>query len=191
MRQVLVEHLVQSKGIIICFDPITEFATGQTFEHVVGLLAGLSGEMHDQPGERLPHHVAVCVTKFDDLRLLKSAQALDLALPDSDLPSMPRVPDGGAREFMLAICRLSASGTAELVPKLIEQTFYPERVRYFVSSSIGFYIDGRTGCFDPEDHQNVVLTGAYKSRVRGSIHPINVAEPVVWLVSQISDGSPR
>jgi hypothetical protein len=193
MHLELVESLAHSTGIIICFDPIREFEVGDTFDHVAGLLTNLSYALRDAPGARLPQHVAVCVTKFDDLRLLRTAQALRVIDYDPAAPEFPRVPEEDAREFLLRLCRLSASGTAELVPKLIEQTFYPEHVRYFVTSAIGFYVDPWLGVYDPDDQQNVV-PGSKTSeppRIRGSIHPINVVEPVVWLASQMPDEPPR
>lgn len=188
----LIESLSRSTGIIFCFDPTREVELGDTFDHVAGLLARLSYELRDAPGDRLPHYVAVCVTKFDDLRLLKTAERLRLVEADATSDS-PKVPEEEAREFLLRLCRLSPTGTAELVPRLIEQTFYPERVRYFVTSAIGFYVDPRIGAYDPDDQQNVIPgeKPSDRPRVRGAIHPINVVEPVTWLAAQAPAEPPR
>lgn len=188
----LVESLAHSTGIIICFDPIREFEVGDTFDHIAGLLTRLSYALRDTPGAKLPHHVAVCVTKFDDFRLLGTAEVLRLVDYDPTVQGFPQVPEKHAREFLSRLCRLSASGTAELVPKLIEQTFYPDRVRYFVTSAIGFYVDPKRGTYDPDDQQNVVPGSKSDEppHIRGSIYPINVVEPVIWLASQMSDEPP-
>ncbi len=192
-RTQLVKLLASSTGIVICYDPIREFDTGTSFDYMFGLLSELSHELKDLPGPRLPHHVAVCVTKFDDLRLVRTAQALRLLERDPDTAEgSPRVPDDDAREFIGALARVSRSGNSDLLVKLLDQTFYPERVKYFVTSAVGFYVDPGRGVFDPDDPQNVLPGSApfEPERIRGPIHPVNVVEPMLWLSSRVLDERP-
>ena len=192
-RAELLARLASSAGIIICFDPIREFETGTSFDYALGLLSDLSHELQDLPGARLPHYVAVCVTKFDDIRLVKTAEALRVLEVDPDTPeSLPRVSDQDARDFLGALGRVSRSGNSDLLVKLLDQTFYPEHVKYFVTSAVGFYVNPGVGVFDPDDLQNVIAgrDAAEPSRIRGPIHPVNVVEPVLWLATRALDGRP-
>jgi GTPase SAR1 family protein len=192
-RAELVRRLASSTGIVLCYDPIREFETGTSFDYALGLLAELSHELQDLPGARLPHYVAVCVTKFDDLRLVKTAEALRILEVDPDTPeSSPRVPDEDAREFLDALGSVSRSGNSDLLVRLLDHTFYPDRVKYFVTSAVGFYVSPRRGFYDPDDPQNVIPGSAVSepSRIRGSIHPINVVEPILWLGTRALDEQP-
>jgi hypothetical protein len=79
----------------------------------------------------------------------------------------------------------------------LERCFRPERIKYFVTSSVGFYTDPRSRIFNPDDSQNVTRGGEQSqgmrfTGIRGSIHPINVAEPLLWLTRQaIEHGDDR
>jgi hypothetical protein len=98
---------------------------------------------------------------------------------------VPRVGDDEAREFLIRIAGNLASGDMELMMRKLERTFDPDRIKYFVTSVIGFFLDPRTG-YDPDDFQNV-LTDRGIRRISGPVHPINVAEPVLWLAEQVAD----
>jgi hypothetical protein len=183
----LVENLVRSGAIVFLFDPIREFERGDAFEHTFGVLQQLSLRKQDHPG-RLPHYVAVCVTKFDEVRVLATAEKLGLLSYDLDPPGFPRVADEDAREFFAQLCNVSRSGNADLVLNLLEQHFRADRIKYFITSAIGFYVDPRAGRFDPDDYQNRVQPDPAKpeARIRGSIYPINVVEPVLWLGEKLA-----
>jgi hypothetical protein len=102
---------------------------------------------------------------------------------DVDEPTFPRVPEEDAQEFFERLIRLSKSDNASLIMPLIKQAFHEERVRFFVTSAIGFYV-GASRVFNPEDYQNHVpgdLQRGVPDRIRGGIYPINVVEPVLWL----------
>jgi hypothetical protein len=64
----------------------------------------------------------------------------------------------------------------------LERYFRPERVSYYVTSAVGFMVNKRSRRFDPRDTQNVYRTISGAPLVRGPVHPINVVEPVLWIV---------
>jgi hypothetical protein len=139
----------------------------------------------------------VCVTKFDEVPVYKAAQKLNLIVSDpADPHDFPHVPDEDARELFIRLCEASGTGNAEMVVNALEKYFRPERIKYFVTSAVGFYLDPRTPYFDEDDWQNVVESESTErkpgekrkrnpSRIRGGIYPINVIEPVTWLCRQI------
>jgi hypothetical protein len=190
----LIRDLANSAGIIFLFDPITEFERGDAFSYTYGVMVQLL-RMLGREG-RLPHFVAVCITKFDEIRVLGSAEKWNLVDVDKSELEFPRVADEDARTFLENLCRVSRSDTADLVLNMLDQHFYPERVKFFVTSSIGFYLNPmlRPRVFDPEDYQNHVVEiretasgGTEKTtRIRGAIHPINVIEPILWLTENVA-----
>ena len=192
VRSDLVDNLTRSRGIIFLFDPIREFEQGDVFDHTFGVLTQLAQRMDDSPDlikGRLPHYVAICVTKFDEIRVLSTADKLSLVVSDPDDPyDFPRVDDSDARDFFAHLCRVSQSGNAELVPTTLERYFRPERVKYFVTSAIGFHVNPGLDVYDPDDYQNQLPDEdePRKTRIRGTVHPINVVEPILWLAGKLT-----
>jgi hypothetical protein len=191
MRADLIETLAHSEAIVLLYDPIREFAYGDAFDHTFGVLSQMSQRMLENPGGRLPHHVAVCITKFDEIRVLATAEKLGLIQYDLDAPGFPRVADEDAREAFEQFCLVSRIGNAEMVPRLLEQKFRPDRIKYFVTSAIGFYVDPRAGVFNPDDYQNHLPDSTEQpgARIRGAIYPINVVEPLLWLSQRLTKES--
>ncbi|TYB43965.1 ATP-binding protein [Actinomadura chibensis] len=188
----LVERLVNSRGIIYLFDPVWEFVKGNSFDYLFGVLHRITQRMLDA-GEFsdgcLPHYLAVCITKFDDVRVLETAEKLRLVTPDTEGPlGFPRVSDDDARALFRWLCDVSRSGNAELVLNHIRQFFHKDRVRYYVSSSIGFYVDPELRLFDPDDVQNLIPDpdNPTQMKIRGPVYPINVTEPVTWLARELA-----
>jgi len=194
-RSSLIEELFRSAGIIFLFDPTREFEVGDTFEYVlqaVTMLQQRAQADRASAGDRLPHYVAVCLSKFDEDSTFQSAELMHLiSYDDEDPRGFPRVADSDAREFLRRLCALAPSGTAELAISKLEDSFRPERIKYFVTSAIGFHLDQRIRRFDPEDRGNYLLDqyeqGIY--RIRGAVYPINVAEPLIWLGTQLTKPS--
>ncbi|WP_433222062.1 hypothetical protein [Microtetraspora malaysiensis] len=190
-REELLDDLERSRGIVFLFDPIREFTFGDAFDHMHAPLSRLaermlaSGEFADG---KLPHHIAVCVTKFDDPRVLETADKRRLLTVDLDDPyQMPRVASENVRELFHELCQVSASGNADMVLNALDQFFHPDRIRFFATSSIGFYVDQRARRFDWDDFQNLVPGEAGEgSRIRGRLHPINVVEPMLWLGQRLA-----
>jgi hypothetical protein len=173
-----VDNLAGSAGIVLFFDPVSEFNHGNALRHTYGVLTQLRSQV-PRHGNKLPHYVAVCITKFDEIRVLESAQKLRVVEYDTEPPEFPKVPQEYAPELFERLIRLSRSDNASLILPLLEQTFHKERVRFFVTSAIGFYVDQTFGVFDPEDYQNHIP--GTPDRIRGGIYPINVIEPILWL----------
>jgi hypothetical protein len=186
----LTDNLVGSRGIVFLFDPVREFDEGDAFKHLFGVLSHLSQHMLDSDefeGGQLPHYLAVCITKFDEIRVLETAQKLYLAQPEpEDDLEFPRVSSEDAKELFYRLCEISASGNAEMVTNTLEKYFRHDRIRYFVTSAIGFYVDPQVGVYDPDDFQNVVSASDGYSKIRGTVHPINVMEPMLWLGQQLT-----
>jgi hypothetical protein len=171
------------------FDPIREFTRGDAYDKTYSLLMDLIAAVADAPDfdGRLPHHVAVCVTKFDDPRVFKTAESLRMLVWDEHDPlGFPRVHSSDARSLMHSLCKVSRNGTGEVVPQLLEQYFHPDRISYFVTSAVGFMLSKRTRMFDVQDTENVYRIESGESLVRGPVNPINVVEPVLWLVEQLT-----
>ncbi len=187
ITQRFVTNLANSTGIVFFYDPIREHKFGDAFEHTFGVLAELDSRL--KPHGRLPHYVAVCITKFDEPRMLDAANRMGIVDFDIDPPYFPRVMESDAREFFSRVCVVSKTRTARRVLPILEETFEPARIRYFVTSAIGFYVDQSTGVFNPRDYQQHI-PGATElddhGRVRGDVRPINVTEPIIWLGNQLA-----
>ena len=186
----LFKNLENSRGIIYVFDPVREFSRGDIFEHTIGVLNRLARRMADADAltsGRLPHHVAVCVTKFDQAKVLETASRLFLTTVDeADRFGFPRVADEDAEELFTELTEI-VSTTADMVPQALRRFFLPERMKFFITSSIGFHVNPLTGSYDPDDYQNEIPDENEPGgmRVRGAVHPINVVEPILWLARQL------
>lgn len=186
-REQLMEHVAKSRGILYLFDPIREFNRGDAYDTTYSVLMDMMAAAadHQEFDGRLPHHVAVCVTKLDEPRVFKTAESLNMLTWDEHDPmGFPRVHDSDARELMHRLCALSHNGTGNIVPQLLERHFYQDRIKYFVTSSVGFMVNKRTRRFDPQDTENVYRIASDESLVRGPVNPINVFEPIRWLIEQ-------
>jgi hypothetical protein len=91
-----------------------------------------------------------------------------------------------AQALFHALGEISRSGNGEAVPRLLERYFYPERISYYVTSAVGFMVNKHTRRFDPRDPENVYRTASGAPLVRGPVHPINVVEPILWIIRQLA-----
>ena len=119
--------------------------------------------------------------------MLATARRIGAVTTDpADPYGFPRVRDGDARRVFARLC----SGDGERVLSTMDRTFRSDRVKYFVTSAIGFRADPETGRFDPGDPQNIAApapgAAPAEPRLSGPINPINVVEPVLWLAEQIA-----
>lgn len=192
-------HIEESQGLIFLFDPITERKRRTAAYYLNQTLTTLAGRIQRQQSKRmvgryLPHYVAVIVTKFDDSELFQQARRLGMVSDGPD--GLPRVADEHAHAFFDALCEggfweeLDERGytSASYVRDQLRTYFDPDRVRYYVSSSIGFWRPPgwtpsarRPGAkFDPVDFANIRFTDGVPM-IRGPIHPINVLEPLIAL----------
>src|SRR6266567_2524837 len=184
----MASYLANCQGLLLLVDPIRERQLGDAHEFFYGTLLRIAQRVEVPPGQRLPHYVAVCVTKFDDPTVFRFARDNDfLSYSEDDPLLLPRVHNDEAEEFMRDLLAGSPLSDADMVLGALRQYFYPERIRYFVTSSVGFHV-GPSGEFRENDYANVVQVDAGKFQIRGQVHPINVAEPLLWLGERIVAG---
>ena len=187
-RNDLIQQLADSRGILYMFDPIREFTHGDSFQQAYSLLGELVGVTSPEPGSggKLPHHLAVCVTKLDDPRVFKTAKDLGMLIPDDNKWGFPRVHEADARALFQALGLISSSGNGDALPTLLERYFDPGRISYYATSAVGFMVNKRTRRFDERDTENVYKTASGQTLVRGPVHPVNVVEPILWIVRRLA-----
>ena len=174
----VLNYLENCDGLLIQFDPVREAALGDYYDYLRRALLALSDRSRDR-GWYLPHRVAVCVTKFDDPSVFRRAAGGGHVQLDSTLGAMPRVSKSRSRAFFRDLC--TGANDADLVMALLEHYFHPDHIRYFATSSIGFYLNPATGRFNNSDFENIVEEENGSSRIRGRVRPVNVVESLLWL----------
>jgi hypothetical protein len=182
----MLDHLAGCEGILLLIDPVRERQEGDAHEFFQGTLLRIAQRRMAlmPPGSKLPHYVAVCITKFDDPEVYRFARMNGFRTIDDDDPYMfPRVHSDDAESFFRELCNSDMSD-ADLICNGLQNFFHPERVRFFVTSAIGFYLKG--GRFREDDHQNAMRQEDGTFRIRGQIHPINVLEPILWLGQSVT-----
>ena len=187
----LVEHLVNSRGIVYLFDPVWEFAYGDSFDFLYGILSRVAQRMYESPefDGTLPHYLTVCITKFDDVRMFETAETLRLIDYDpADRFGFPQVRVPDAAELFRKVCEVSRSGNAELILNSLQRYFRRDRIRFYVTSSIGFHVNPTLGRFDRDDFQNLIPDSddPKQMMIRGPVYPIHVMEPVLWLAKALA-----
>jgi hypothetical protein len=181
----LVDTLEKSRGIIYLFDPVRQNEDPNAFDHIFGVLEELATRMKDTPyfarHRRLQHHIAICLSKFDQPKLLEAAANTSLLSVDpDDLLQLPRIHEEDARKFFVQMSNAFQKSDIRRVLRTFESWFEADRIKYFATSAIGFYIDPEIGIYNRADYQNQ-LPATHHERIRGPVRPINVAEPMLWL----------
>lgn len=175
------QYLSDCHGLIYLFDPELEETEYPNYEYIqqsADYVMQLMTKRNQIENNRLPHYLAVCITKFDEPGIFSKLQASKLIR--LDLPGMEGIPYvRDAKEvFNMLADRLTI--------RTIERYFQPNRIRYFMTSSIGFYTD-ESGTIDAVDCCNVLDTPDGKL-IRGEVTPINVFTPLIWIENQVSNG---
>lgn len=188
-RDYLAGHLAKSHGIILFFDPTAEHENA-AYKHFHYMAANLMlRSMHQAAlgpgGFRLPHRVAVCVSKFDTPEVFMAAKRKGYLCSEGN--GSPRVAEKHAEDFFDLLCqanwrdgRYEGLNPSREFRKAIKQYFYDDKVRYFAVSSVGFYL-GDSMRFDEDDFANTDRRADGFPIIRGTIHPINILEPLVWV----------
>lgn len=188
------DRLVESDALIFLFDPIREltrddddknesnWAYFHNLLETVKMRLAQQGRLHRG---RLPQHVGMCVTKFDEPSIF--TRAFERHLIDVDAGGQPQVPPERAEDFFGWICswidEARSDGSSAQLRAQVQASFMPGRVHYFATSAIGFWTAPH-GRFDPNDFQNLdIVDGA--ARLRGPVRPVNVLEPLVELERHI------
>ncbi|AEH11668.1 putative ATP-dependent RNA helicase [Candidatus Protofrankia datiscae] len=185
-KEQLVEHLVACDGIIYLFDPVREEENGNSFQYFNQVLDEVVSRTFDNGrlvGNRLPHQLAVCVTKFDDPRVLGRATSRRELEALAETPGQPKIRAGVAFRYFNMLCHERPDNSAQNIRDSIVSNFHRDRVSFHATSSIGFYI-GANNRFDPADYANIVSEHG-QFRIRTRPQPMNVLEPLVRLVGRI------
>jgi hypothetical protein len=179
----VIDHLSGCSGMILLVNPIKEREDGSAFRYFQATLAKVAQRelAKLEPGSRLPHSIAVCMTMFDDPEVFSFSQRGGYLVPAQIGETFPRISNDRAEEFLMSFCGASNESNIDRFCKAIKRFFYEQRVRFYVSSSIGFYIDRARGAFDKGDYQNTVQQPDGRILIRGRVTPINVLEPMLWL----------
>ncbi|KAF0845292.1 hypothetical protein [Nocardia caishijiensis] len=176
----LLEHLEACQGIVFLFDPVRDAEEGDAFDYFHPILEKLAARMlqYDNAGSRLPHRVAVCITKFDDEEVFRIARNRGYTVTGVERPYFPTVDNGRAKDFFLRLCQDNFT-YSDLVYQGLMRYFYEDRIEFFVTSAIGFYAP--TGRFMLGDYTNTERDDSGELRIKGKVQPINLLEPLVWL----------
>ncbi|QXJ21212.1 hypothetical protein AGRA3207_002044 [Actinomadura graeca] len=183
----LIDQLASCDGIVYLFDPVRENKEGDEFRHVQWALQNIVHRASNEGrliGRHLPHFLAVCITKLDDPKVFHTAYKRGYLTADPDDPHLfPRVREDKAEDLFRELGNLSPTRSALMVHNAINAAFLPDRVCYFATSSVGFYLARTSSRFRAANFQNVVPhpTQEREYTIRGDIHPINVLEPLLWL----------
>ncbi|GAA4262706.1 hypothetical protein [Dactylosporangium darangshiense] len=178
----VVDFLAEANGILYLFDPLAGDAATDNFQYFYGVLQMLvarTAAVGKLERGRLPQHVAVCVTKFDDPVIFNNAVRAGFVTQDADGGRLPKVPDTHAQAYFDWTCQNHRHSGAPLVREALRTFFLAERVSYFATSAIGFHLNW-SDTFDFRDFINIEHVEG-RPRVRGLARPINVIEPLVTL----------
>jgi hypothetical protein len=183
-----IRKLISADGIIYLFDPIAE-GRDEKFEtlflHTLSRLSA-SSLVKGRIDRYLPQRLAVCITKFDDQRVFDRAVSAGLVFTDQ--AGVLRVPAGAySRQFFELLCEGSEDSNALHLLQAIRNNFRPKSVQYYVTSALGFSGDqGRGNSPWPKlrRYPNVTDTAGNHQAVREQARPINVIEPLLYLVRQ-------
>ncbi|MER7753324.1 hypothetical protein [Kitasatospora sp. NPDC097643] len=183
----IVSQLAAAGGIVYLFDPLLdrERAT-QSLEFFYATLNAITSQVRDRrgmAGGRLPHHVAVCVAKFDDPELFRPSVEAHWVTQDGVGARIPRVPAEHAAGYFAWICDTFRGSTAALVRDALHTYFHPNRITYYATSAIGFRLNP-DGIFDYRFFANVQDVGG-QPQIATAPHPINVLEPLIDLERRI------
>jgi hypothetical protein len=186
----MVARLAYADAMVFIVDPVLERRRTDSEQSNWSYIRSLINRMAEQhPGllqkGKLRHHVAVCLSKFDDPQIFRAA--FEEGLVDVMPGEQPVVPADRAGEYFAWICRWieesREAGSTQLLRDALEGRFVRDRVRYFATSSVGFW--RRVGQdFDIRDYLNIETVDG-KHRLRGPVRPVNVLEPFIDLTARI------
>jgi hypothetical protein len=186
------DRIIDADGLIFLIDPMRELNRAVTarsnwvyFHNLIETIKMRLAQRGELRRGRLPHHVAMCMTKFDEQVIFQ--RAYHERYIDIGDDGQPHVPPERAGDFFEWVCdwidRDRGDASAAQLRQLVQGSFAPQRVRYYATSSIGFYIPRGAG-FNLHDYANVEFRNG-QPHIRGSIRPVNVLEPLVDLEQRI------
>ncbi|BBH69915.1 hypothetical protein ACTI_66000 [Actinoplanes sp. OR16] len=195
MSEKSLDRLANAQALMFLFDPMLEIGRAQAensnwlyFNKLIQTLKMRLWHQNRLVDGRLPHHVAVCVTKFDNPAVF--LPAFHARLIDIDENGIPRVPGDLAEEYFDWICdqidRQAVDSSTEQFKHLLRSELLDGHVHYFGTSSVGFWTDP-SGQFSIDDFQNFERVDG-EWRLRGRIRPVNVLEPLIAIERTIRLG---
>jgi hypothetical protein len=191
INQAAVESLARSRGLVYLFDPVLgDHEELRSLVFFYAALQQITSHVRDRGGMergRLPHHVSVLVTKFDDPAFFESARRANWVNQESTGARLPYVPIAQGSAFFDWVCEELQGGAATHVRNALRTSFHPERIEYFACSAIGFRLNPN-GVFDHTDYVNVESVDG-EPRIRSLVRPVNVLEPFVRLERRIRLGT--
>jgi len=190
-REELVSHLANCGGLIYLLDPTREREASDSYQFFNRTVLEIGQRAVDNGRDQyLPQHLAVCVTKYDHYWVRSIAKKHGLESVADGERLFPSVHGELAEIFFEELCREDKVSNTDAMFREIKQRFSPERTRFFVTSAVGFYVDPATGRFDEDDYSNLVKStgpnGTTSMQIKGKVYPINVLEPIMWLVDSLT-----
>ncbi|KUN06188.1 hypothetical protein AQI95_14940 [Streptomyces yokosukanensis] len=193
LRPRILDQLARSQGLVYLFDPLLDGKPAtRSLDYFYSMLNELNTRVRDAGTlhrNRLPHHVAVCVTKFDHPEVFRPAVEAGWVTQDSVGAQLPRVPAEHAARYFRWMCDEFRGSSARLVRDGLASFFHPERISYYVSSAIGFRLNPQH-VFDYRNYHNVEYVDGV-ARICTSPVPVNVLEPLTDLERRIRSASRR
>jgi hypothetical protein len=186
----LIDNLADSQGILFLYDPVSEYRTGNAYRHLYKVLNLLAFKMISEDEVRLPHRIAVCMTKFDHPKVLETARSKRLLDLDPADERRPLVSPQQARQLFMTLCTIARNANVTQILPTLEKYFYSDRIRFFATSAVGVYTDPDVQRFSFEDSQNIVVDRQGTPTIRGVLRPMNVIEPVLWLGEALEETRP-
>ena len=188
LSQEVVDQFATSQGLVYLFDPVGDAEERlQSFDFFYAMLQEVYARVR-QAGRlyrnRLPHHVAVLVTKFDAPEIFDPAVHAGWVNQEPGGSRLPVVLPKHGPAFFDWVCRGYRGGTATMIADALQAFFHTDRVRYYATSAIGFRLN-RDLIFDYNDYRNTEMFNG-KPRIRTMPRPINVLEPLIELERRIS-----
>ncbi|MYY01549.1 MULTISPECIES: hypothetical protein [unclassified Streptomyces] len=193
LRPRVLDQLARSQGLIYLYDPLLDSqraAEGLNF--LYSMLTELNARVRDAGKlhrNRLPHHVSVCITKFDDPEVFRPAVEAGYVTQSMEGNRLPRVPDEQAGRFFQWMCDDVRGASARLVRDCLAAFFHPQRISYYATSAIGFRLNPQH-IFDYRNYLNVEVVNGER-RICTSPVPINVLEPLIDLEKRIRSGGSK
>ncbi|MFD7647016.1 MULTISPECIES: hypothetical protein [Streptomyces] len=183
----LVSLLARSHGLIYLFDPLGDAQRAtESFNFLHSALTLLTAQVRNRGGlvdGRLPHHVSVCVAKFDHPGIFQPAAEAGWVTQDHEGAQLPRIPRERGEQFFQWMCDDFRGATARLVRDALQTYFDPRRIAYYATSAVGFRLAPQH-VFDYRDYvQEIEADG--RKYLRTSPGPINVLEPLIDLEDRI------
>ncbi|MFK0102799.1 MULTISPECIES: hypothetical protein [unclassified Streptomyces] len=193
LRPRVLDQLARSQGLIYLFDPLLDSQrAGEGLNFLYSMLTELNARVRDAGKlhrNRLPHHVSVCITKFDNPEVFRPAVEAGWVTQSQEGNRLPRVPDHQAARFFQWMCDDVRGASARLVRDGLANFFHPTRISYYATSAIGFRLNPQN-VFDYRNYLNVEVVDGVR-RICTSPVPINVLEPLIDLEKRIRSGGSK